>query len=94
MATKAKAGHSPAKSMLGVFYPTLDAKSPKPIFGDFNGFPPDSGRISIHFDRFSVIFNQFQPVSISFNLSGTGDSQHDSRESIRANHSRLKPLFL
>ena len=23
-------------------------------------------------------------------LSGTGDSQHDSRESIRANHSQLK----
>ena len=27
-------------------------------------------------------------------LSGTGDSQHDSRESIRANHSQLRPLFL
>ena len=27
-------------------------------------------------------------------LSGTGDSQRDSRESIRANHSQLKPLFL
>ena len=26
-------------------------------------------------------------------LSGTGDSQRDSRESIRANHSQLKPLF-
>ena len=25
---------------------------------------------------------------------GTGDSQRDSRESIRANHSQLKPLFL
>ena len=28
------------------------------------------------------------------NLSGTGDSQRDSRESIRANHSQSKPLFL
>ena len=27
-------------------------------------------------------------------LSGTGDSQRDSREPIRANHSQLKPLFL
>ena len=27
-------------------------------------------------------------------LSGTGDSQRDSRESIRANHSHSKPLFL
>ena len=27
-------------------------------------------------------------------LSGTADSQRDSRESIRANHSQLKPLFL
>ena len=26
-------------------------------------------------------------------LSGTGDSQRDSRESIRANHSHLNPLF-
>ena len=42
------------------------------IFGDFNGFPPDSRRLSIHFDQFlyhcrsvSVIFNQF--ISINFN---------------------------
>ena len=27
-------------------------------------------------------------------LSGTGDSQRDSRKSIRANHSQLEPLFL
>ena len=27
-------------------------------------------------------------------LCGTGDTQRDSRESIRANHSQLKPLFL
>ena len=27
-------------------------------------------------------------------LSGTGDSQRDSRESIRVNRSQLKPLFL
>ena len=26
-------------------------------------------------------------------LSGTGDSQRDSRESIRAHHSQFKPLF-
>ena len=31
---------------------------------------------------------------IVWSLSGTGDSQRDSRESIRANHSQLKPLFL
>ena len=27
-------------------------------------------------------------------LSGTGDSQRDSRESIRTNHSQLTPLLL
>ena len=32
--------------------------------------------------------------SDSRELSGTGDSQRDSRESIRANRSQLKPLFL
>ena len=30
------------------------------------GFPPDSRRLSIHFGRFSVIFNQFQSISVSF----------------------------
>ena len=30
----------------------------------------------------------------SESLSGTGDSQRDSRESIRVDHSQLKPLFL
>ena len=48
------------------FRPTFHAKSLKPIFCNFNGFPPDSRRLSTHFDRFSVIFNQFQSVSISF----------------------------
>ena len=31
---------------------------------------------------------------ITTDLSDTGDSQRDSRESIRANHSQLTPLFL
>ena len=39
----------------------------EPNFGDFNGFPPDSRRLSSDFDRFSVIFNQIQSVSIDFN---------------------------
>ena len=30
-------------------------------------FPPDSRRLSIHFDRLSVLFNQFQSASVSFN---------------------------
>ena len=47
------------------FLPTFHAKSPKPIFGDFNGFPPDSRWRATHFDRFSVIFNQFQSASVS-----------------------------
>ena len=34
------------------------------------------------------------PPSGTWGLSGTGDSQRDARESIRANHSHLKPLFL
>ena len=33
-------------------------------------------------------------IANGLGLSGTGDSQRDSRESIRANHSQLKPLFL
>ena len=37
---------------------------------------------------------QFENERILAGLSGTGDSQRDSRESIRANHSQLKPLFL
>ena len=37
------------------------------IFGVSVGFPPDSLWLSIAFDRFSVIFNQFQSVLISFN---------------------------
>ena len=32
-----------------------------------HGFPPDSRRLSIHFDRFSVIFNQFPSASVNFN---------------------------
>ena len=35
-----------------------------------------------------------QEVPNRVELSGTGDSQRDSRESIRANHSQLTPLFL
>ena len=49
------------------FHPTFHAKWPKPIFGDFNGFAPDSCRFSIDFDGFPVIFNQFQSILISFN---------------------------
>ena len=32
--------------------------------------------------------------SLGKKLSGTGDSQRDSRKAIRANHSQLTPLFL
>ena len=52
------------------FGPTFHAKSPKPLFGSFNGFPPDSRRLSIYFDRLSVIsisFSQLQSVSIGQN---------------------------
>ena len=45
-----------------------------------------------------IIFEGFCALQISRKdrlfLSGTRNSQHDSRESIRANHSQLKPLFL
>ena len=49
------------------FRSTFHAKSPKPVFGGFNGFPPDSRQLSICFDRFSGIFNQFQTASVNFN---------------------------
>ena len=39
-----------------VFRPTFHAKSLNPIFGDKKWFSPDSGRLSIHVDRCSVIF--------------------------------------
>ena len=42
--------------------------------------------------RMSNVCHSF--LTISYELSGTGDSQRDSRESIRANHSQLAPLFL
>ena len=45
------------------FRPTFHAKSPKPISGDFNGFPPDFRRL---FNPFRSIFYRFQPVSVSF----------------------------
>ena len=52
------------------FRPTFHAKWPKPIFGDFNGFPPilvDFQLISIDFLSFSISLSQFQSVLISFN---------------------------
>ena len=49
------------------FHPTFCAKSPKPIFGDLHGFPPDSRRVSISFRSISVIFNQFQSILITSN---------------------------
>ena len=39
----------------------------KAIFGDFNGFSPDSCRFSIDFDGFPLSFNQLQSILISFN---------------------------
>ena len=44
----------------------------------------------------SMIFSclSFCRVGEGSGLSGTGDSQRESRESIRANHSQFKPLFL
>ena len=53
---------------LGVFTPHLlpCEISEANFFGNFNGFLPDSRRLSLHFDRFSVIFNLSQSDSISF----------------------------
>ena len=61
-------------------------------FGPWSPNPP--------FVRFDPQNGRFEPSkTLSFKekcplLSGTGDSQRDSRESIRANHSQSKPLFL
>ena len=69
-------GRAPKKLLRGLSYgdlsyvffrPTFHAKSLKPILGDFNGFPPDFRRLSIHFDRFSIVFNQFQSGSVNSN---------------------------
>ena len=60
------------------FRTTFHAKSPKPIFGDFLGLPPDSRRLSIHFDRFSAIFTQFQSIFNQFQLIFIRFSQFDS----------------
>ena len=38
--------------------------------------------------------NQHKNAMENDGLCGMGDSQRDSHESIRANHSQLKPLFL
>ena len=73
-------------------------------------FHHDDGRMPLHSKCLSQDFHFllqgprtleliFKPREaqriIDFDLSGTGDSQRaDSRESIRANHSQLTPLFL
>ena len=53
------------------FHPAFRAKSPGPIFSDFNGFPPDFlvdfQSVSIDFLSFSMSFRQLQSVLISFN---------------------------
>ena len=54
-------------TLVGVFAPPSMRNRRSQFFGDVNGFPPDSCRLSIHFDRFSVVFNLPQSVSISFN---------------------------
>ena len=57
----------------------------------------NGARIRCFFFAISTIFLLIfvGKTCISEHLSGTGDSsQRDSRESIRANHSQLRPLFL
>ena len=44
-------------------------------------------------DSNSLLAPEARFAKKGFSLSGTGDSQRDSRESIRANHSQLTPLF-
>ena len=61
--------------------------------GNLHGGPQTSPQ---HADpnEFLVWFSLTRPqVRVVGRLSGTDDSQRDSRESIRANHSQLKPLF-
>ena len=55
-------------------------------------FPREATRQLGKVEAISGILSGF-PRTIS-ELSGMGDLQRDSRESIRANHSLLKPLFL
>ena len=60
---------------LGVSSPHLPCDiSEANVRGNFNGSPPDSRRLSIHFGRFSVIFSlyhtsQFQSASVNCNQS-------------------------
>ena len=58
------------------FHPTFHAKSPKPLFGDFNDFPTDSRRLSI---RFSIDFLWF---SISFSQSQSALTNFDQFQSV------------
>ena len=46
---------------------TFHARSLKQISGNFNGFPSDSRRLSIHFNGFSGIFSHFQSSAVSCN---------------------------
>ena len=60
--------------------------------GGFGPFPEGPARHLIASrQKFSLARKSFFLI---VQLSDTGDSQRDSRESIRANHSQLKPLFL
>ena len=79
---------------LGVFGPTFHAKSPKPVLGNFNGFHPDSRRLSAHFDRFSVIFNHFQSVSISLNLFYCSNRKNYLHTYFRARIGNLLPALI
>ena len=65
--------HSPTETSRH-FPPHLPCEISEADFRQVNGFAPDSRRLSIHFDRFSVVFHHFQSVSISLSQFNQLDS--------------------
>ena len=53
---------------------------------------PEAGLADTHLSTLKFWAKRFKESSL-LSLTGTGDSQRDSRESIRVNHSQLKPVF-
>ena len=56
-------------------------------------FPCDGATKVRNWPRVDQLLSNSVYKILPWRLSGTGDSQCDSRESIRANHSQLKPYF-
>ena len=82
------------KFPLSKFYCRGASHEKKQLWGKCSFLPPRPTPSKVQILIFIVVSPSLKFAQARSALSGTGDSQRDSRESIRANHSQLKPLFL